>query len=166
MPIIFQLENHLRDQFRLEDCDEGARCRTQDFELNAALYAWAKARRIKELRKRMARSFFSSGTHKSSFSFLGAVLFFALFSATAALGGTFTARSPEDFVRSAGAPVTVTRSFTVLDPTTSFTLLIHNGGSNNQYRRVSSALIAINGTTIAGPSDFNQELALLQKPVS
>jgi len=86
--------------------------------------------------------------------------------AAGALGATFTARPPENFVRATGQPVTVTRTFTVLDPTTTFTLVIHNGGLNNEFPRVSSAIVALNGAEVARPNDFNEQVSLIQKVVT
>jgi len=79
--------------------------------------------------------------------------------------GAFIARAPEDFVRGRGVPVIVTRTFAVLDPSAAYTLVVHNGGSANQYKLVSSAVITLNGTTVLGPSDFNQPALLIRKTV-
>ncbi len=112
----------------------------------------------------MSDSFFS---RKRTVAVLKAAVFLSAFSiAGIAFGATFTARAPENFVRSSGQPVTVTRTFSVLDPTTTFTLVIHNGGLNNEFGRVSSAVVTVNGTDVARPNDFNQQVALIQKPVT
>ena len=79
--------------------------------------------------------------------------------------GTFLARPSEDFVRTTGGPDTFNRTFTALDPGAPCTLVIYNGGSNNQYDRVSSAIITLNGTVVFGESDFNQKVSLIQKQV-
>src|SRR5213594_3182884 len=96
------------------------------------------------------------------------LIFLPVFAAAGgAFGATFTVRTPENFVREAGKPATVTtQPFTVPDPATSFTLVVHNGGSNNEFRRVSSAIISVNGKQILGPSDFNQQVNVIQKTVS
>src|SRR5438067_10279195 len=87
--------------------------------------------------------------------------------AAGAFGATFTVRAPENFVREAGKPATVTtQPFTVADPAASFTLVVHNGGSNNQFRRVSSAMISVNGKQVLGPSDFNEQVNVIQKTVT
>jgi len=100
-------------------------------------------------------------------SILKAVIFLSVFGITAgAFAATFTARPPENFVRGSGQPATVTRTFTVLDPTTTFTLVIHNGGLNNEFRRVSSAVVTVNDREVAGPSDFNEQASVIQKAVT
>ena len=83
-----------------------------------------------------------------------------------AYAGTFIARAPESFAREAGKPETFSRTFTVLDPTTTFTLVIHNGGLNHEFQRVASAVVDLNGTEIVGPRDFNQQVSIIQKPVT
>src|SRR6266850_1627502 len=78
-----------------------------------------------------------------------AAVFLSVFGiAAAAFAATFTARVPENFLRATGQPVTVTRTFTVLDPTTTFTLVIHNGGLNNEFGRVTSAVVTLNGVEV------------------
>jgi hypothetical protein len=73
---------------------------------------------------------------------------------------------PTQFVRTTGPPnqytVTVTVPASVVSP---FNLHIQNGdpsGSN----RVSSASIYVNGTQVASPSDFNQNVASLDRAVT
>ncbi len=44
------------------------------------------------------------------------------------LAGAFTAFGPQNFTRTMGGPVTVTKSFPVQNPSTSYTLRINNGG--------------------------------------
>src|SRR5712691_3988602 len=95
-----------------------------------------------------------------------AVIFFVLGLSSFACAGTFVARLPESFVRATGAPTAVDRAFTVLDPTTTFTLVIHNGGLNNEFPRISSAVVSVNGTEVAGPRDFNQQVSVIQKAVT
>src|SRR6266446_1976769 len=75
------------------------------------------------------------------------------------LGGTFVAFGPVTYVRSTGAPVTVMNTFTVLDPTTTFTLTIANSG-------ISSASVMLNGAQIFGPADFNKKVSSLSRPVT
>ncbi len=82
------------------------------------------------------------------------------------LGGTFVAFGPEDFVRDQGKPVMVTTSFTILSPNTNYTLHINDGGLNGEYARVSSAVIKLNGVEIVGPSDFNQKVTVIERPVT
>lgn len=81
-------------------------------------------------------------------------------------GGTFVAFGPESFVRSTGQPSPVTRNFSVLNPRTTYTLHINNGGLQGEFARVSSAVITLNGVQIAGPNDFNQTVTMIDKPVT
>ena len=92
---------------------------------------------------------------------LSAVLLIAF--ASASFGGTFVALPPTNFVRNTGKPVAVTASFTVLNPNTAYTLHIDNGGSHGEFARVSSAVILLNGVQVAGPSDFNQTVTVIEK---
>ena len=102
---------------------------------------------------------------------LGAVLLMALASVSSA--GTFVAFGPENFVRSPGKPAPVTRAFTVVDPHTTYTLQVHNGGLQGEFARVTSAVITLNGVEVVRPRDFgghdgDDRLAssLLSKPVT
>src|SRR5215472_216896 len=73
-----------------------------------------------------------------------------------AAAGTFTPFGPQSYVRGTGAPVTVTNSFTVLNPTTQYTLQAFNGGlQNDQTELVSSTVVTINGVEVIGPNNFN-----------
>lgn len=78
---------------------------------------------------------------------------------------TFTAFGPKTFVRKTGKPVVETVSFTVKNPDTTYTLCIYNGGTNSEYKRVSSAVVTLNCTTIFGTNDFNQQVSVLKKEV-
>ncbi len=83
-----------------------------------------------------------------------------------ALAGTFRVFGPQDFFRSTGAPVTETRSVTVPNPATAFTLTIYNGGMQDaEFERVSSSVITVNGVQVVGPSEFNQTVVWIAKPV-
>src|SRR5438445_975907 len=81
--------------------------------------------------------------------------------------GTFTAFGPKNYVRGTGAPVTVTDSFSVLNPSTQYTLKVFTGGlQNTQTELVSSSIITINGVQVLGPSNFNQNVSEIDVPVS
>ncbi|PYM68479.1 MAG: hypothetical protein DME11_00265, partial [Candidatus Rokuibacteriota bacterium] len=68
------------------------------------------------------------------------------------LAGTFTVFG-ETYQRGTGAPVTVTRSFSALNLSTTYTLRIDNGGlPSGQFCRVSSAVVGLNGVEVVGPS--------------
>jgi hypothetical protein len=82
------------------------------------------------------------------------------------LGDTFAVFGPEDFIRGTGKPVAQTRTFSVFNPQCAATLRIDNGGLHGQYARVSSAVITLNGVQVVGPSDFNQNVAVIEKPVT
>src|SRR6267143_3847302 len=81
--------------------------------------------------------------------------------------GTFTVFGPKNYVRGTGAPVTVTDTFTVSNPSTQFTLKAFNGGLENaQTELVSSSIVTINGAQVLGPSNFNQNVSEIEVPVT
>lgn len=70
---------------------------------------------------------------------------------------------PEDF---AGKTIN-TKTFSVLNPSAAYKLRIHNGGANAQFTRVvSSGLVTLNGTKVVNPSDFNQNVKVIKKPIT
>ncbi|MGH7831720.1 MAG: hypothetical protein ACREP8_16260, partial [Candidatus Binatia bacterium] len=85
---------------------------------------------------------------------------------SAAFSGNFVAFGPQSYTRGSGSPVTVTNSFAVLNPNTTYTLKIYNSGlTDGEFEKVSSSVISLNGVQIAGPNEFNQKVALIEKPV-
>src|SRR5438552_1635014 len=80
-------------------------------------------------------------------------------------GLSFTAFGPTDYLRETGKPATIVTPFSVRNPAASYTLQIFNGGLHGQYDRVSSAVITLNAVQVAGPSDFNQHVARIDRPV-
>src|ERR1700739_4269844 len=88
----------------------------------------------------------------------------ALFAAKPCFGGSFTVFGLQTYTRGTGAPATVTDTFTVLNPKTQYTMRLTNG--NASLGKVSSATVVVNGVTVFGPSDFNQTVGQLQKPVT
>ena len=78
--------------------------------------------------------------------------------------GSFTAFGPQTYTRGTGKPMTVTSTFAVPNPKTQYTMQLTNG--NDSLGRVSSATVVVNGVTVFGPSDFNQTVGQLQKPVT
>jgi hypothetical protein len=72
--------------------------------------------------------------------------------------GTFTAFGPTTYTRTTGAPVTVSKTFSILDPTTQYTLHIQDSGVYN-------AVISINGRQVLGPSDFDPLRTVIDIPV-
>src|SRR5258707_3826224 len=92
---------------------------------------------------------------------------FLLVGTTSARAGTFTAFGPQDFTRGTGAPVTVTTSFSVRNPNTQYTLKVFNGGlQDTQTELVSSGFVTVNGVQVVGPSNFNQNVAEVDVPVT
>src|SRR3989442_4163250 len=78
----------------------------------------------------------------------------------AGLAGTFTTFG-ETFQRTPGMPTTVTRRFSVPNPSTTYTLRVDNGDSPaGQFCRVSSAIVDVNGGRVIGTSDLNQNIAM------
>lgn len=96
-----------------------------------------------------------------------AVYLFLSFGFSDALAGTFIAFGPQDYTRGQGAPVMVPANFKVLNPNTSYTLQVINGGRNDTVLDpVSSSIFILNGTEIIGPQEFNQNISLIEKPIS
>jgi Bacterial Ig-like domain/Metallo-peptidase family M12B Reprolysin-like/IPT/TIG domain len=73
---------------------------------------------------------------------------------------------PQTYTRTTGAPNEYTTTFTappwIVSP---FNLHIVNGDASGK-NRISSATIALNGVQIAGPSDFNQNVATIDRSVT
>ena len=88
-------------------------------------------------------------------------------SVSPSLAGTFVAFGPQSYTRATGDPVTVTKTFVVLNPNTTYTLQINNGGlMDGQFDLVSSSLFTLNGIQIVGPNEFSQKVTVLQKPIT
>jgi hypothetical protein len=86
---------------------------------------------------------------------------------TPCFAGTFTAFGPQVYVRGTGSPVTVTNTFTVLNPNTQYTLRVHNGGLvDAPTDLVSSTVVTVNGTVIVAPNDLNQNVVEVDRPVT
>src|SRR6266699_5822482 len=86
---------------------------------------------------------------------LGLVLVFCGFAAA----GSFLAFGPTQYVRDNGKPSPVVQTFSLLDPSTTYTLRIDSNG-------VSSAIVSLNGVDIFTERDFNQRVTLLTKTVT
>ena len=73
---------------------------------------------------------------------------------------------PQTYTRTTGAPNQYTTTFTapawVVSP---YNLHVVNGDANGNYR-ISSATISLNGVQILGPSDFNQNVATIDRSVT
>ena len=76
--------------------------------------------------------------------------------------GTFLVFGPINYMRD---KVPVTTNFVIRNPNILYTLRIFNGGKNGQFARSSSASVTINGSEVAGPRDFGQKVALIEKQV-
>jgi PKD repeat protein len=72
---------------------------------------------------------------------------------------TFVAFGPQTFTRDTGPPTSVLAKFSVVDPTTTYTMLIDSSG-------VSSALITLNGVSVVSQSDFNSNVSQILRPIS
>src|SRR2546423_456025 len=72
--------------------------------------------------------------------------------------GTFPASAPHAYQRGTGSPAPVSAIFAVRAPAAPYTLRIYNGGRRDIQTgdRVSSAVVTLNGATVAGPDRFNQ----------
>ena len=86
------------------------------------------------------------------------------FVARASSATAIAAFGPKDYVRSTGAPVTVSDTFSVANPGTAL-LHITNGGASGQYERVSSAVITLNGVIVVSPGEFSPQVSLIDKLV-
>ena len=73
---------------------------------------------------------------------------------------------PKQYLRDAGSPDTFQDSFSVPSSVAApFLVRIANGAANGA-NRISSAWISVNGVQIAGPNDFSQKVALVERTVN
>ena len=78
----------------------------------------------------------------------------------------FLAFGPQYYTRNTEKPASQTVVFSVLDPSTSYTLHVYNGGEDSQSNsRVSSAIIKLNGEDVLTPDDFKLNNSHIQKPI-
>lgn len=71
------------------------------------------------------------------------------------------------YLRSTGPPVTVTDTFSVLNPNTTWTLQVINGSlEDDVVEKVSSSTLTLNGIEVLQPKDFNQNVNLIEIPVT
>lgn len=98
---------------------------------------------------------------------LAALLILVLACTSASSAGTFVAFGPEDFVRSSGSPATVSHPFTVLNPETSYSIQINNGGLEDaESELVSSSVFILNGVQIVSPNEIDDDVIIIEKPVT
>src|SRR5262249_51637804 len=80
--------------------------------------------------------------------------------------GTWNVFGPKNYVRQSGSPVAVTDTFSIVNPNTTYTLHLQNGGLVDDVNDfVSSTVIKINGVTVVAPNDLNQNVATLDRAV-
>jgi hypothetical protein len=68
------------------------------------------------------------------------------------------------YVRGNGPPVTATDTFSVCDAAGQFTLVLVNGPGG--LRRVSSGHVSVNGVEVIHPSDLNQQVDRIERPLA
>jgi hypothetical protein len=108
----------------------------------------------------------SSGarTHLTHFALLA--VFIALFPSLGR-GGTWVAFGPKTYTRGSGAPITVTDTFSLLNPATQYTLKAFNGGLQNDTTELASnSVILLNGVQVVGPANFNQKVSEVDVPIT
>ncbi|MCK4829853.1 hypothetical protein KA005_79755, partial [bacterium] len=72
---------------------------------------------------------------------------------------------PKQYTRNKGKPVTETDNFTSSITGPNFTLRVINGDAQGDHR-VSSGTITLNGEQVVGPSDFNQQVEIIERTVT
>jgi len=72
---------------------------------------------------------------------------------------------PKRYTRSTGKPQTFTDTFQNCETAAQYDLVVVNGNPDGSDR-VSSATILLNGTQVAGPNDFNENVAQVRKSVT
>ncbi len=114
-------------------------------------------------------SFSAHRSWKDRFALPLLFLLFGLLAFANAHAIQITPFGPTHYTRQSGAPVEETASFTVDNLNGSFTLTVHNGGLEDDAtlgKYVSSSTITINGVVVLGPQNFNQNVTVLNVPVS
>lgn len=97
------------------------------------------------------------------------VVFSALISIlpTVTEANTWVAFGPATYTRGSGAPVSVTDTFTLLNPATQYTLKAFNGGlQDDTTELVSSCAVLVNGVQVIGPGNFDKNVSELDVPVT
>lgn len=95
------------------------------------------------------------------------VIVLVLFISSLAQAGEFNAFGPISYQRGQGEPLTETTTFTVKDPTAPYVIRINNGGLlDGEFEKVSSSVFILNGIQIVGPNEFNQNISIIEKPVT
>ena len=96
-----------------------------------------------------------------------AVVLLSLFAFSEAFSaGTFTAFGPKDYTHKVRRDTTATDNFSVLNPNTSYTLHIYNGGKNNQFKKkVERGAISLNGVEVVRHNELRKRVSHIQKPI-
>jgi hypothetical protein len=92
---------------------------------------------------------------------LAALLLFSCLAGTAAAQEDVFTRT---YLRSLGAPVTESATFTACDTLGPFALIVENGPGGG--KKVGSGTVTVNGVDVILPSDFSREVDLIEKPVA
>ena len=71
---------------------------------------------------------------------------------------------PVTFKRVTGKPDTIKQIFNIANPGNAFTIVVQNG--QNGANRISSGFILVNGYETVYPSDFNQQVEIIRRPVT
>jgi Tol biopolymer transport system component len=101
------------------------------------------------------------------FKSVGIVVVFLIAGTAWATAGTFAAFGPQSYQRGTGAPVTVTTTFSVLNPNTQYTLKAFNGGlQDSQTELVSNGFVTVNGVQVIGSNNFGQQVSEVDVPVT
>src|SRR6266481_2070821 len=95
-----------------------------------------------------------------------AVLAFLVVGSIPVRAGTFTAFGPKTYVRQTGTPVTVTDTFSAVDPSVHYSLRVTNSrAASGKDEEVSRAFVTINGVQVIDPSQFGHTLSVVQVAV-
>jgi len=85
---------------------------------------------------------------------------------TEATAAEYSVYEPRVFLRNSGAPIVETDTIVVMNAG-SYLLKIYNGGlTGNEYKRVSSGVITLNGVEILSPNELNQNIDYIEKTVT
>jgi len=94
-------------------------------------------------------------------------VFLALFTMAASAALTLTpVYGPEPYVRGSGQPLNIINHFPSSRAGESCQLQVFNGGlEDSEVELVSSSVIALNGSQVVSPAEFNQQVSFIEKTV-